>query len=57
MYKAILSAAVFITICASGAFVCLAGGVQWGTPDCGFGALATLFAAVVSVVAINAKEL
>lgn len=55
MYKVILSVALFIAICFSGAFVCVAGGVQWGTPDCGFAAFMTLFAGGCSVAAINAR--
>lgn len=34
---------VFLLICACGVLTMLAGGVRWGTPDCGFGVAMTFF--------------
>ncbi len=50
--KVIIPLGLFLIICFSGAFVGIAGGVQWGTPACGFLAFCTLGVALYLVLAV-----
>ncbi|KAA5923425.1 hypothetical protein F3I27_16870 [Pantoea sp. Bo_2] len=52
MSKALkIAVSIFTLISAAGFFCCLAGGIRWGTFDCGMGSLTTLIPATAFAVA------
>lgn len=53
MVKAIIT---FLVICACGAITILAGGIQWGTPECGIVAGITSFLACLMAMAATLAD-